>query len=56
MFSNDCVPGFGCLGPSGGMAACRAWCDMAAMPTTCPSGFACTGVTGLPVGACTPMM
>lgn len=54
MFTNDCLPGFGCLGPTGGAAACRAWCDMAAMPTTCPMGFACTGVTGLPVGACTP--
>ncbi|MCB9592224.1 MAG: hypothetical protein H6719_05790 [Sandaracinaceae bacterium] len=54
MFTNDCMPGFGCLGPSGGPSACRAWCDMAAMPTTCPTGFACTGVTGLPVGACTP--
>jgi len=27
---------------------------MAADP--CPAGFTCTGVGGLPVGACTPMM
>ncbi|MCA9605509.1 MAG: hypothetical protein KC619_07930 [Myxococcales bacterium] len=52
MFTNDCMPGFGCLGPAGGAATCRAWCDMAADPTTCPSGQTCGGVTGLPVGAC----
>ena len=54
MFTNDCMPGFGCLGPMGGPSACRRWCDMAAMDA-CPAGFSCGGVGGLPVGACIPM-
>jgi len=53
-YVNDCMPGMGCIGATGGPSACRAWCDMAADPSTCPDGFTCTGVTGLPVGACTP--
>jgi len=54
MFTNDCAPSHGCIGPMGGPSNCRAWCDMMAADP-CPAGFACTGVGGLPVGACTPM-
>ena len=54
MFTNDCMPGMGCLGPMGGPSNCRRWCDMSAADP-CPAGFTCGGVTGLPVGACQPM-
>jgi len=55
MFTNHCVPSHGCIGPADGPSNCRQWCDMMAADP-CPAGFTCTGVGGLPVGACTPMM
>ena len=53
MFVNECMPGMGCIGPMGGPSVCRRWCDTTVMDS-CPMDFACTTVTGLPVGACTP--
>lgn len=55
MSRSDCAPGMGCISTMMADGACRAWCDTAD-PDSCPMDFACTGVTGLPVGACTPAM
>ena len=56
-FTNSCMGGAGCIGPTGEDPRCRQWCDMSVTdPPPCPTDFACTGVTGLaPVGACTPV-
>lgn len=56
VYVNDCTPGMGCISPAaGGESECRAWCNMMVTdPPPCPAGYSCTGVTGLPVGACTP--
>jgi len=54
MFTNECLPGFGCLG-SASESFCREFCDMMATDP-CPTGFTCQPITDLPVGGCIPDM